>query len=85
MCRFDTFVLSISVLGHLLIIGFKLIISDLQHFKFIDKTRVRGTECGIVVQQGGKCHTQTTADGTEGGWPQRICTSKSLGCGGCLT
>ena len=44
MCRFDMFVLSISVLGHLLIIGFKLIISDSEHFKIIDMTRVCGTE-----------------------------------------
>ena len=42
MCRFDMFVLSISVLGQLLVIG--LIISDSQHFKFIDMTRVCGTE-----------------------------------------
>ena len=38
MYRFDMFVLSISVLGLLLVIG--LIISDSEHFKFIDMTRV---------------------------------------------
>ena len=42
VCRLDMFVLSISVLGQLLVIG--LIISYSQHFKFIDMTRVCRTE-----------------------------------------
>ena len=71
------FVLSISVLGQLQVIGLIIHIHNTSN----SLTRPWYAELSVlqsqVVQQGGKHQTQIVADSTERGWPQRIHISNS--------